>query len=104
DNRLARREAFDFHPLRKLRQHGRRLVGEERYFTQELGDFQRLPDRDIRDNSAVDEINDAIGDIQNARIVRDYQDGGLLFVRQRLQDVDDVAAGIFVERRRRFVG
>ena len=57
-----------------------------------------------RRQPAVLEVDDAVGDVEDAVVVRDQQDGDALLLGEVVHQVDDVAAGLLVERRGRLVG
>ena len=57
-----------------------------------------------RRQPAVLEVDDAVGDVEDAVVVRDQQHGDALLLGQIVHQVDHVAAGLLVERRGGLVG
>jgi hypothetical protein len=84
--------------LGKIREHLREAGKEPGQFV-----GQPLEIRIGRDHPAVVERQDAVGHIEDAGIVRDDHHGAPLGARQRLDEVDDLVAGLGVERGRRLV-
>src|SRR5438034_4162386 len=97
DDDLAGVKRFAFHKCCKFGEHGDRLLRENGAFLQKLDDLHRLFDRNIRRNPAIDQGDDAIRDIEDSRVVSDYEDGRVLLFREALEDGDDVATRILVQ-------
>ena len=53
---------------------------------------------------AVLQVDDAVGDVEDAVVVGDEQHRAALLARERPHQLDDVAARLLVERRGRLVG
>ena len=60
-----------WHPFGELGEHRRRVIGKERTFCRNSDDDRGPFHRDIRDDPAVDHVDDAIGDVEDAVVVGD---------------------------------
>ena len=57
-----------------------------------------------RREAPILEVDDAVGHVENAVVVRDQQHGDALLLGECLHQIHDIAPGLLVERRRRLVG
>jgi len=58
----------------------------------------------IQADAAVFHVEDAVGDVEDAVVVGDHQDGAAAAAGEFLEEVDDIATGLAIEGGGRFVG
>jgi hypothetical protein len=104
DHHLALVGLVDHHLVGHLGERVRREVGEQREVFEEIADDGRFLDRDVRLDVALDHVDDAVGDVEDAVVVRDDDDRAAFVAGEFLKERHHFAARFFVERGRRFVG